>query len=96
SEKCIRNRTLTEGKLATLEECTIKLAKGLNIISLIHIPIVIARGCVYVLEVNPRSSRTVPYLSKITDIPMAQLAMRAIIGEKLTDVGYQGGVQPYA
>ena len=48
------------------------------------------------LEVNPRSSRTVPFLSKITDIQMAQLAMRAIIGEKLTDHGYKPGIQPYS
>ena len=68
----------------------------LNIIGLINIQFVIAHDGVYVLEVNPRSSRTVPFLSKITDIPMAQLAMRAIIGEKLTDMGYQEGVQPYA
>ena len=56
----------------------------------------IAHDGVYVLEVNPRSSRTVPFLSKITDIQMAQLAMRAIIGEKLADLGYQPGVQPYS
>nr|WFN99956.1 carbamoyl-phosphate synthase large subunit [Staphylococcus aureus] len=89
-------QTLTEDELATLEDYTIKLAKGLNIIGLINIQFVIANDGVYVLEVNPRSSRTVPFLSKITDIPMAQLAMRAIIGEKLTDMGYQEGVQPYA
>ncbi|HCX2150625.1 TPA: carbamoyl-phosphate synthase large subunit [Staphylococcus aureus] len=89
-------QTLTEDELATLEDYTIKLAKGLNIIGLINIQFVIAHDGVYVLEVNPRSSRTVPFLSKITDIPMAQLAMRAIIGEKLTDMGYQEGVQPYA
>lgn len=87
-------QTLTEDELATLEDYTIKLAKG--IIGLINIQFVIAHDGVYVLEVNPRSSRTVPFLSKITDIPMAQLAMRAIIGEKLTDMGYQEGVQPYA
>ena len=84
-------QTLTEDELATLEDYTIKLAKGLNIIGLINIQFVIAHDGVYVLEVNPRSSRTVPFLSKITDIPMAQLAMRAIIGEKLTDMGYQEG-----
>ncbi|MBH4889272.1 carbamoyl-phosphate synthase large subunit, partial [Staphylococcus aureus] len=89
-------QTLTEDELTTLEDYTIKLAKGLNIIGLINIQFVIAHDGVYVLEVNPRSSRTVPFLSKITDIPMAQLAMRAIIGEKLTDMGYQEGVQPYA
>ncbi|WP_460905771.1 ATP-binding protein, partial [Staphylococcus aureus] len=89
-------QTLTEEELATLEDDTIKLTKGLNIIGLINIQYVIGHDGVYVLEVNPRSSRTVPVLSKITEIPMAQLAMRAIIGEKLTDMGDQEGVQPYA
>ena len=50
----------------------------------------------YVLEVNPRASRTVPFLSKITDIQMAQLAMQAIMGTKLKDLGYQQGIQPYS
>ncbi len=73
-------QTLTEDELATLEDYTIKLAKGLNIIGLINIQFVIAHDGVYVLEVNPRLRRTVRS-RKITDIPMAQLAMRAIIGE---------------
>ena len=51
---------------------------------------------VCILEVNPRASRTVPFLSKITDIQMAQLAMQAIMGTKLKDLGYQQGIQPYS
>ena len=80
-------QTLTK-EIDTLEDYTIKLAKGLNIIGLINIQFVIAHDGVYVLEVNPRSSRTVPFLSKITDIQMAQLAMRSIMGHKLADLGY--------
>ncbi|AYU54993.1 carbamoyl-phosphate synthase large subunit [Staphylococcus debuckii] len=88
-------QTLTPEDINTLEDYTTKLAKGLDIIGLINIQFVLAHDGVYVLEVNPRSSRTVPFLSKITHIPMAQLAMRAILDEKLSDLGYQPGLQPY-
>ncbi|PTE43045.1 carbamoyl-phosphate synthase large subunit [Staphylococcus equorum] len=88
-------QTLTQEEMVTLEDYTIRLAKGLNIKGLINIQFVIARDGVFVLEVNPRSSRTVPFLSKITNIQMAQLAMRAIMGEKLVDLGYKAGIQPY-
>ncbi|MBF7023999.1 carbamoyl-phosphate synthase large subunit [Staphylococcus kloosii] len=89
-------QTLTQNEIYTLEDFTIRLAKGLNIVGLINIQFVIAHDGVYVLEVNPRSSRTVPFLSKITDIQMAQLAMRAIIGDKLKDLGFKEGIQPYS
>src|SRR5699024_7060675 len=88
-------QTLTQQEMDILEDYTIRLAKGLNIKGLINIQFVIAQNGVFVLEVNPRSSRTVPFLSKITDIQMAQLAMRAIMGEKLKDLGYKAGIQPY-
>ncbi len=88
-------QTLTQDEIATLEAYTIKLAKGLNIIGLINIQFVLAHDGVYVLEVNPRSSRTVPFLSKITEIPMAQLAMKAIMGQKLAELGFEPGIQPY-
>lgn len=70
---------------------TIKLAKGLNIVGLLNIQFVLHDNEVYVLEVNPRSSRTVPFLSKITGVPMANLATKAILGTKLTDLGYETG-----
>ncbi|MCG1190001.1 carbamoyl-phosphate synthase large subunit [Staphylococcus epidermidis] len=89
-------QTLTQDEINTLEDYTIKLAKGLNIKGLINIQFVIAHDGVYVLEVNPRSSRTVPFLSKITDIQMAQLAMRAIMGETLAEMGYKQGIQPHS
>lgn len=88
-------QTLSQQDIDTLEVYTVKLAKGLNVIGLINIQFVLAHDGVYVLEVNPRSSRTVPFLSKITEIPMAQLAMRAIMGGKLRDMGFQQGIQPY-
>ncbi|EIZ4617916.1 carbamoyl-phosphate synthase large subunit [Staphylococcus pseudintermedius] len=88
-------QTLSQDVIDTLEAYTIKLAKGLNVIGLINIQFVLAHDGVYVLEVNPRASRTVPFLSKITEIQMAQLAMQAIIGQKLTALGYQRGIQPY-
>ncbi|WP_180553043.1 carbamoyl-phosphate synthase large subunit [Staphylococcus haemolyticus] len=89
-------QTLSQEDIDTLEEYTIKLAKGLNIVGLINIQFVIAHDGVYVLEVNPRASRTVPFLSKITDNQMAQLAMQAIMGTRFKDLGYKQGVQPYS
>ncbi|HET7579639.1 MAG TPA: carbamoyl-phosphate synthase large subunit, partial [Bacillales bacterium] len=70
---------------------TISLARGLNIVGLLNIQFVIHKNEVYVLEVNPRSSRTVPFLSKITGVKMASLATKAILGEKLRDHGYETG-----
>lgn len=76
-----------------IEQYTIELAKGLNIIGLLNIQFVLSKDEVYVLEVNPRSSRTVPFLSKITGIPMANLATKVILGRKLAEMGYCSGLQ---
>jgi carbamoyl-phosphate synthase large subunit len=75
-----------------LVDYTKRLAKGLNVIGLMNIQYVLFEGNVYVIEVNPRSSRTVPFLSKITDVPMANLATKAILGQK--DLGYENGLVP--
>lgn len=75
-------------------DMTTKLAKGLEIKGLLNIQFVIYRDEVYVIEVNPRSSRTVPFLSKITGIPMANLATKVILGNSLKDLGYLGGYHP--
>ncbi|MBM7565741.1 carbamoyl-phosphate synthase large subunit [Paenibacillus sacheonensis] len=75
-------------------DITIKIARGLNVIGLVNIQFVIFQDEVYVIEVNPRSSRTVPFLSKVTNIPMANLATQAILGTKLTDLGYTEGLWP--
>ncbi|MFT4148487.1 MAG: carbamoyl-phosphate synthase large subunit [Micrococcaceae bacterium] len=80
----------------TIVDYTKRLALGLNCIGLMNVQFVVHDSQVYVIEVNPRASRTVPFLSKVTGIPMAQLATRAILGEKLTDMGYQDGLYPAA
>ena len=81
-------------QIATLVDYTERLAKGLNVIGLMNIQYVLFEGNVYVIEVNPRSSRTVPFLSKITEIPMANLATKVILGQKLKDLGYKNGLAP--
>lgn len=81
-------QSLTEDIKKKIEQYTIALAKGLNIVGLLNIQFVLSQGEVYVLEVNPRSSRTVPFLSKITGIPMANLATKVILGQKLAAFGY--------
>ncbi|UJF29496.1 carbamoyl-phosphate synthase large subunit [Kaistella sp. 97-N-M2] len=81
-------------QIATLVDYTERLAKGLNVIGLMNIQYVLFEGGVYVIEVNPRSSRTVPFLSKITEIPMANLATKVILGQKLKDLGYKNGLAP--
>lgn len=73
---------------------TEKLAKGLNIIGLLNIQYVVANDEVFVIEVNPRSSRTVPFLSKITNVPMANLATKVILGQSLESQGYTTGLVP--
>jgi len=87
-------QNITEEQIATLVDYTERLAKGLNIIGLMNIQYVLFEGNVYVIEVNPRSSRTVPFLSKITEIPMANLATKVILGQKLKDLGYKNGLAP--
>lgn len=84
-------QSLTEETKQKVIERTITLAKGLNIVGLLNIQFVLYEDEVYVLEVNPRSSRTVPFLSKITGVPMANIATKAILGIKLKDLGYQTG-----
>ena len=87
-------QTLSQAQKEQLVDYTIRLAKGLKIVGLLNIQYVLSKGELYVLEVNPRSSRTVPFLSKITGVPMAQLAMQAILGQSLGDLGYQTGLLP--
>ncbi|WP_047981331.1 carbamoyl-phosphate synthase large subunit [Ornithinibacillus contaminans] len=75
-------------------DATIKIATALRVKGLINIQFIIRGENVYVLEVNPRASRTIPFLSKITGVTMANLATRCILGEKLADLGYQSGILP--
>ena len=87
-------QSLTAEQKATLIDYTTRLAKGLNIIGLLNIQYVISKGEVFVIEVNPRSSRTVPFLSKITNVPMANLATKVILGHTLEGLGYENGLVP--
>ncbi|SFH18335.1 carbamoyl-phosphate synthase large subunit [Desulfotomaculum arcticum] len=73
---------------------TTRLALDLKVRGMINIQYVLYNEQIYVLEVNPRASRTVPYMSKITGIPMVNLATKIIMGRKLKDMGYQGGLYP--
>lgn len=73
---------------------TIRLARGLNIVGLLNIQYVIYQNEIYVIEVNPRSSRTVPFLSKITNLPMANIATKVILGKSLVDLGFETGMLP--
>ena len=90
-------QSLTEGAKAKIAEYTRRLAKSLHVIGMINIQfIVCGEDDVYVIEVNPRSSRTVPYISKVTGIPIVPLATQVIIGKKIRDLGYTPGLQPEA
>ena len=84
------NGSLTE----QLIDYTKKLAVALKTQGLVNIQYVIHEGKIYVIEVNPRSSRTIPYISKVTGVPMVDLATRAMLGEKLADMGYGTGLYP--
>lgn len=86
--------TLKEEEIATLVDYTQRLALALNTKGLINIQYVIANGEVNVLEVNPRSSRTIPYLSKVTGVPMVKLAAKIMLGKTLREMGYEPGLLP--
>ena len=101
---------LTEQETEAMVDYTTRIGRALNIKGLMNVQFVIVGGrpyrspsypaeestdtTVYVLEVNPRSSRTVPFLSKVTDVPMVHLATRVILGKSLREMGYRGGLWP--
>lgn len=89
-------KSISEKTKKTIEDYTRKLAKSLHVIGLINIQFIVCGEDVYVIEVNPRSSRTVPYISKVTGIPIVPLATKVIIGNKIKDLGYTPGLQPEA
>lgn len=82
-------QSLSQTEINKIIEYTKKLAKGLNVKGLINIQYVVTKDDVYVLEVNPRASRTIPFMSKITGVPVANVAMQCILGKKLKDLGYE-------
>lgn len=79
-----------------IEEYTRRLARSLHVKGLINIQFIVSNDEVYVIEVNPRSSRTVPYISKVTGIPIVKLATKVIIGDTIKGLGYTPGLQPEA
>ena len=88
--------TVSEKVKETIAEYSRRLAKALHVVGLINIQFIAVGEEVYVIEVNPRSSRTVPYISKVTGIPIVRLATEVIIGKKIRDLGFEPGLQPEA
>ena len=88
--------SLPQDIIDTIEEYTRRLAIALNVKGMINIQFIVCDGQVYVIEVNPRSSRTVPYISKVTGIPIVKLATKCIIGNTIKGLGYTPGLQPNA
>jgi carbamoyl-phosphate synthase large subunit len=84
-------QSLSPETLATIEDYTVRLAKALNVIGLMNVQYAIQNGVVYVLEVNPRASRTVPYVSKATGVPLPKIAVGLMWGKKLKDYGFGSG-----
>ncbi|MEW6696023.1 MAG: carbamoyl-phosphate synthase large subunit [Bacillota bacterium] len=89
-------QTLTQSQTEQMVDYTRRLALALGVKGLVNIQYVLHEEQVYVIEVNPRSSRTVPYLSKVTGIPMVNLATKCALGKTLADMGYQEGLVPDA
>ena len=87
-------QTLSQKLKRTIIDYTGKLARELKVVGLVNIQYVIYNDEVYVIEVNPRASRTVPFLSKVTDVPMAQVATNLILGKSLAEQGYKDGLYP--
>ena len=84
--------SLSSDEITSMCRMGIAIGKALNAKGLVNIQFVIVDGVAYILEVNPRASRTVPFLSKVTGIPMVDLATRCMMGEKLKDLGYTTGL----
>ena len=87
---------LTEKNVATIVDYTEKLAQALHVKGMINIQFIVDGDDVYIIEVNPRSSRTVPYISKVTGIPIVPLATQIICGRTIRELGYKPGLQPKA
>ncbi len=89
-------QSLSDKVKETIAEYTRRLAKALHVIGLINVQFIAVGDEVYIIEANPRSSRTVPYISKVTGIPIVDLAAEVMLGKKLKDLGYTPGLQPEA
>lgn len=88
--------TISEKAKETLVEYTKRLAKALHVVGMINIQFIAMEDDIYVIEVNPRSSRTVPYISKVTGIPIVDLAAKIIMGQTIRGMGYEPGLAPTA
>lgn len=89
-------QSLSQQIKATIIDYTGRLARELKVIGLMNVQYVVYNNEVYVIEVNPRSSRTIPYISKVAGVPMVEIATRIMLGEKLRDMGYGVGLYPDA
>ena len=85
-------QTIEQKHIDKIIEYTKKIAKELNIIGMVNIQFIISQGAVYIIEVNPRSSRTVPYISKVTNLPMIDIATNVMLGKKLKNMKYGTGL----
>ena len=90
------SQSISQKAKDTIEEYTRRLARSLHVVGMINIQFIVSGEEVYVIEVNPRSSRTVPYISKVTGIPIVPLATKVILGHKIKELGYEPGLQPEA
>ncbi|HEV2423189.1 MAG TPA: carbamoyl-phosphate synthase large subunit [Terriglobia bacterium] len=90
SSCCLPVFEISDRERETLREYTVKLARELGVVGLMNVQYAIQNGKVYVLEVNPRASRTIPYVSKATGVPLAKIAARLMIGRKLREFGLEG------
>ena len=88
------SQTLSAEIRQTIIDYTGRLAKALHVVGLVNVQYVVYQDTVYVIEVNPRSSRTVPYISKVTNVPMVELATRCMLGEPLKEMGFGVGLYP--
>ncbi len=86
--------TLSDALIAEISEATERLARELHVVGLMNIQFAVRGSIVYVLEVNPRASRTVPFVSKAIGAPLAKLAARVMLGEKLADIGFTKAIVP--
>ena len=92
--RCSRRLSLTHAQVDQLVDYTRRIALALEVQGVINIQFVLHEGRLYVLEVNPRASRTVPVMSKVTGVPVVALATRMMLGEHLADMGYPDGLLP--
>ncbi|HVF10175.1 MAG TPA: carbamoyl-phosphate synthase large subunit, partial [Abditibacteriaceae bacterium] len=87
-------QTLSQNVIRQIEEYAIRMARALKVVGLMNIQYVVEDDQAYIIEVNPRASRTVPYLSKITGIPMVKVATQVMLGQTLKGLGYRTGLYP--